>query len=244
MGWTILGLLAAMVHWVIANGYLIAVPFFALPAVLLVLWTGSFAVSGALTVLEDTAAGNDVIPHWNDGGWGDWLGDSYGPVFLAAATWTACFPIAKVAAVWSAAVYWPTFLATFVFLFPIVLLSTLQAGSYTVPFTGTVLKSLVTKFRTWLVYYLVAGAVAAVYVGPLAVGLYHGWWFLTLILTGPLLSSVMLIEARLLGRLGWRVVVAPAESAKETLKRRERKRGPDETGKPRPRRRKPSRKLS
>jgi hypothetical protein len=214
LGWSVLGLAIACIHWLVLNGYLIALPFFALPIVLLVLWTGSFAVSSAITVVEDTASGNDVVAHWNDGGWGDWLGDSYGPVFLAALTWTASYAVASIAAVtagdeW----YWPVFGGMFFLLFPIVLLSALQAGSYWTPLTLTVLKTLVFKPWAWGVFYVLAGSAAAVYVAPVLFGLLNGYWFLTLLLTGPLFSSAMFITARLLGRLGWKTIVADAKPA-------------------------------
>lgn len=216
LGWSVLGIVIASVRWVYVNGMVIAIPFFVLPIVLLVLWTGSFAVSSAMTVVEDTAAGNDVIQHWNDGGWGDWLADMYGPVFLAAVAWVASYPVAKIAAVtagneW----YWPAFGGTFFLLFPIALLSALQAGSYFTPLTPTVLKTLFTKAWAWCVFYVLTGLIAAACVAPLLFGLARGYWFVTLSFTGPLFSTAMFIAARLLGRLGWKAMVADAGPGEE-----------------------------
>ena len=214
LGWCVLGLAVASVRWLLLNGFIIAIPFFAMPIVLLVLWSGSYAVSSAMTIVEDTAAGNDRIQHWNDGGVGDWLSDSYGPAFLAAVAWTGSFAVAKVTAVsageeW----YWPALGGACFVLFPIVLLSALQAGSYWTPLTAAVVKTLVRKPWAWCVYYVLTALVAAAYAVPLLYGLAGGRWFLTLFLTGPLLSTVMFIAARLLGRLGWKTLVANAKRA-------------------------------
>jgi hypothetical protein len=164
-----------------------------------------------MTVVEDTAAGGDAIAHWNDGGWGDWLADSYGPVFLAAVTGTASVGIGNIASLtigpeW----YWPVFAASIFLLYPIVLLSALQAGSMWTPLTGPVLMTLVRKPWAWAVFYGMTALVAAAYAAPVAFGLSRGLWFTTLTLSGPLFSTAMLISARLLGRLGWRTLVVPA----------------------------------
>ena len=217
LGWAFIGLLVGGVHWLIANGFVIGLPFMALPVVLFVLWTGSFAVSSAVTILEDTAAGNDVIHHWNDGGWGDWLGDSYGPVFLSTSAWFGGFLIGKlVATTGHPALYWPALLAGFCVLLPIVVLSALEAGSWFIPLSGPVLKSLVRLPGQWLAYYAVSGAIAAVYFSIVLLGLSRGFWFTTLILTGPLLGTVIFIEARLLGRLGWKTIVLESRKRKRS----------------------------
>jgi hypothetical protein len=214
LGWCVLGLIVASVRWLLLNGFIIAIPFFALPIVLLVLWTGSFLVSSTVTIVEDTAAGNDVIQHFNDGGVGDWLADSIGPVFLAAVAWMASFAIARITAVaaggdW----YWPVFGGTFFLLFPVVLLSALLAGSYWTPLALPVLKTLVRKPWAWGLFYVLTALVVAAYAVPLLYGLGGGRWFLTLFLTGPLFSTAMFIAARLLGRLGWKTLLADAKPA-------------------------------
>jgi hypothetical protein len=211
IGCCLIGLTCAAIHWLVAEGFIIAIPFFALPVVWLVLLTGSFAVSSSTTVIEDTASGNDVIHNWNDGGWKDRMWDTFGPAFLAVVTWTASYFVGKITAVaagegW----FWPVSGTVLFVLFPIVLLSALQAGSYRVPLTLPVLKSLIRKTWAWGLFYGLTGLIAAAYVATVRYGLSRGFWFTTLILTGPLVSTAMLISARLLGRLGWKTLLADA----------------------------------
>jgi hypothetical protein len=135
----------------------------------------------------------------------------YGPLFLAAVAGMASYPLAKITAATAGEQwFWPVFGGAFFLLFPIVLLSALQAGSYWTPLTLTVLKTLFRKAWAWGVFYVLAGLVAAAYVAPVLFGLGRGQWFLTLFLTGPLFSTAMFIAARLLGRLAWKAIVVDA----------------------------------
>ena len=217
LGCTVFGFLAAVIHWLLVEGLVIVLPFFALPIIWMTILTGSFTASCFLTVVEDTASGNDRIHNWNEGGWKVWMVDALGLMFLATIAWSAAYGIAKLTTAFvSENWFWPVYGLVFLLMFPVVLLSSLQAGSRFVPLTLPVVRTLYRKTWAWLVYFLLAVAVSAVYLFPVVAGLQSGWWFLPLLATGPILAAVLLIEARLLGRLAWRTLVLtskPAEAA-------------------------------
>lgn len=208
VGCMIAGFFIALIHWIITDGIIIAVPFFVLPTFFAVMWTGSFAVSRCLTVLEDTANGNDRIHGWNDGGWRETAADAIPPVLLAGLAAAAAFGIGN-AAVHGIGMkaFGPAFGVTMCLLYPVMLLSSLQAGTVSVPLTWSVLKSLVVHAAHWFVFYALILLVAAAYALPVYFGLRGGYWFTTLMLTGPLLASAILISGRLMGRLAWRTLV-------------------------------------
>lgn len=233
LGFVLLGMMTGVMHWVVAQGFYVAIPCFALPIFWFAIWTGSFGTSSFLTIVEDTANGNDRIAHWNDGGWRDWAFEALGPFFLGGVACSAGFGLGRLAVAWGGeAAYWPVFCGVVLLLYPVMLLSSLQAGTVSAPLSAAVLRSLVANLPVWVLFYVLSGAVAAAYVGPLVFGLRHGAWFLTLFLTGPLLAAAILIEARLVGRLAWRVLVRTPRAQKK------RRRKTNDKGSPQPTRRK------
>jgi len=220
LGFSFLGFLIATQLWVIAAVPLwmfLLLAFFALPMFWVAMWSGSFAGSCCLTILEDTANGNDRITGWNEGHWGDWLYDTLPVLFLAALACAAGFGVGKIAVVLrgSDAWFWPVWSVSVLILFPVMMLSSLQADSVWVPVTGPVLKSLVSKPSAWLTFYALSAVVVSLYAGPLVFGLKRKAWFLTLMFTGPLLAAVLFIEARLLGRLAWCILISVAPDDSE-----------------------------
>jgi hypothetical protein len=98
-------------------------------------------------------------------------------------------------------VFWPVFLPLVVVLFPIALMSSLEAASLS-PFSWNVLRSIVKLPHVWLLFYLMSGAI----------GFGCGWlgWFTFKHLglfgpavAAPVFGAAALIFARLLGRLAW-----------------------------------------
>jgi hypothetical protein len=92
----------------------------------------------------------------------------------------------------------------FFVLYPIALLSALEANSIWVPLTVPVLLSLLRWWWAWLTFYLLAGLLAA---GLATVFLFSMASSLDLLqlLLGPLVAAAALIYFRLLGRLAWRM---------------------------------------
>ena len=212
LGFAAFGFFVALILWFIADNTLLAVPFVFLPTVFLGLGTGAYAVSGFLTILEETANGSDEITGWNDGGWKDAAGEAIPPMFLLSIAAGVAYGIARGFTAWvDPSAFWPVFGVSLCLLFPIVLLSSLQAGSVWALLTPPVLKTLVTNLWHWLVYYalmlVVAGAVAV----PVFFGVRSGALFSSLILSAPFLAAGIFIIGRLTGRLAWRILIREAD---------------------------------
>lgn len=231
LGFAGLGFFVALILWFIADGTLLAVPFVFLPTVFLALGTGSYAVSGFLTILEETANGSDEITGWNDGGWKDAVSDAIPPVFLLSITAAVAYGIARGFSAWvDPSAFWPVFGVSLCLLYPIILLSSLQAGSIWALLTIPVLKTLVTNLWHWLVYYALVLVIAGAIAVPVFFGVRSGGLFAPLILSAPFLAAGVFIIARLTGRLAWRTLIrddkddarGPSDDVPKPKKRRKR----------------------
>eukprot|EP00913_Durusdinium_trenchii_P023459 g22037.t1 len=219
-GFTAMGLVAGVLMWAAAE-MLLAIPFFALPIIWLTFLTVSYASACWSAILQDTAAGNDEIHGWLEPDWRDWFAKMMYLMFVGCvagvAAWGVGLSARAVAGDWG---FWVTFGSVLFFVYPVVLLSSLEADSAWVPLTRPVLNSVVRFWWAWLLYYLLSAVVAAVYLVPLIVGMWQEVFWLTLLLTGPIAASVVLIHARLLGRLAWKAIVQPSELAQMKRKKK------------------------
>ncbi|MGQ0635182.1 MAG: hypothetical protein ACT4QC_11270 [Planctomycetaceae bacterium] len=182
---------------------IVALGFFALPLIWMLLLTVSYAAACALCIVESTAAGLGKVESWPDPYWKDWMFQFLHVAWVAALPAAAAYALAKLAA-WQGLAFWPVLWGSLFVLFPIVLLSALEAGSLWAPMTPVVLKSLISLWWGWLVFYLLTVALAAV----LAALVYFGFPrsdYGTALALSPLLAAAILIYARLLGRLAWRI---------------------------------------
>lgn len=180
----------------------VVLAFFAMPLIWLATWTGSYAAACGLAVLVETAAGNDQVAGWPEPIWKEWVARLIYLAFVAMPLTLLASLVAKLSELVGLP-YWSFFLGTFFFLYPICLLSSLEANSAWIPITRPILATLVSHWWGWIVFYLssavlIGGFVAIVFFGSRFMG------GLTIIVTGPLAAALVLIEARLLGRLAWR----------------------------------------
>lgn len=173
-----------------------------------------------LAVLQDTAEGKDVIENWPEGNFLDWFAEA---AYVLVALFVAAFPgvllgrLVSYLAPDSSSVGWefvfciPT---TFV-LFPIALLSALEAGSPLNVLSRPILRSLSVLARGWLQFYFWSGllstagfvALAFAIAGPLWMG----------VVSMAVIAPLLMVYFRLLGRLAWwcREEVAEAEERHE-----------------------------
>ncbi|MCH8828101.1 MAG: hypothetical protein IID45_00835 [Planctomycetes bacterium] len=212
IGFIALGELAAVILWTWDAGYTMAIAFFGLPIIWISIWTFSYAASCWSAILEDTAAGNDEVHNWPEVDYRDWIAKMLGLGLLAILcvfpSWGAGLLVQEIV---DPGWYWPVFGGLLFVLYPIILLSSLECGSLLIPWSPPVLRSLLKLWRGWLIYYLLSAGLAVVYLGLLSVGLNFGWSWLLFLLTAPILSAVVFIHGRLLGRLAWRGVVRPQQ---------------------------------
>jgi hypothetical protein len=88
-------------------------------------------------------------------------------------------------------------------LFPVFLLSTLETNSLS-PLSGPVWSSLGREAAAWIIFYLLSGSIVGGS-GFATIELYKHWGMLVVLLA-PLWAASVLIYARLLGRLAWRIM--------------------------------------
>ncbi len=170
----------------------------------LALATLSYCVASCLAVIQETADGHNEPHESSMAEWNEWLFSLLSVLSLWAASCAVGYPLSLIEAIGPAA-----FLVCGVFLFPVLLLSALETESFFMPFSLPVLATLARYWHGWLMFYL------------LTVSMFAGWCFvmdwgiteapyLTMLFNGPVLAAMMLVDARLLGRLAWRASGAPA----------------------------------
>ena len=171
-------------------------------AIVITLAVLSFAAASCRAAIQDTADGHDLPQEASLPEWDHWVFTFLAWLSLWAAAGAIGFPL-------SLAIGPAAFLITATLLFPILLLSAMESDSYIVPFSPPVLRTLGYFWHGWLMFYL------------LTTGMFAGWLVafdfayprapnLTVLFSGPVLAAMMLIYARLLGRVAWCASGAPA----------------------------------
>jgi DNA-directed RNA polymerase subunit RPC12/RpoP len=179
----------------------VSLAFFGLAVLWLSIWTFSYAAHCMVAILEDTSAGADEILSWPESDWRDWMWRFLQMLYLASVAIAVGFGISQLAGLWleQTGVIWAG--GVFV-IFPILLLSSVDAGSPFIPLSKRVRRSLFRCTGGWLTMYLLSGLMWAA-----AIGICYALWelqpFLLPIVGGPVLAAVLLVYARLLGRLAW-----------------------------------------
>jgi hypothetical protein len=99
----------------------------------------------------------------------------------------------------------------FFVIYPISLMSALEANSIWVPLTMSIVGSLFRWWWCWLTFYLLSGLMGW---GILAAAVFavNTSNDILLVVLAPFLAAAVLIYFRLLGRLGWRMTANPRHS--------------------------------
>ena len=166
----------------------------------------SLAISAASfqSALQDTSDGHDLPQDHTMPEWDQWIFVLLGVLSIVAASAAIGYPL-------SLAIGPIAFVISLLIFFPILMLSAMESDSMLVPFSPPVLRTLGSHFLGWITFYLLstcllaAGGVAFRYAFPEAP-------YLTVFLFGPVEATLMLLYARLLGRLAWRASDAPIVS--------------------------------
>jgi predicted RNA-binding Zn-ribbon protein involved in translation (DUF1610 family) len=165
-------------------------------------WAGVLGVS-LLTILGDTAAGAEDVSEWpNPAAFLDWAGSLLLAINSVALSAAAGIGVERLLAVAGLSGGW-ALIAVPPALFPLVLLSMLEADSPFVPLCRAVLRSLLVNCWAWLAFYLetslLLGAAGGLVMGMLpAAGVL--WTVPLAAVTGV---AALMIYFRLLGRLAW-----------------------------------------
>jgi hypothetical protein len=181
----------------------VALGFFILPAIWIAIFTLAYSANCLLCVIESTAHGIDRIESWPEGGWKEWA-----PKLLYV-SWVAAVPILVAACIARAAEFggvpfWPVMLGALLLMYPVALLSALEANSVWVPLTWPIFRSLFCLCWGWFLFYVLTGLLAATVLTVLYYGLSR-FDVVAVMPVGPLLAASILIYARLLGRLAWKI---------------------------------------
>jgi hypothetical protein len=177
--------------------------FFGMAVLWLSIWSFSFAAHCLVAIVEETSAGADQILSWPESDWREWMWHFLHLGYLVAVSISLGFGLSRLAGLWLPQPGWVWALAVLL-LFPILLLSSVDANSPFVPLSRRVRRSLIRLGGAWLTVYALSGLLWAALLGAMA-GLAQLHEYLMPILGGPLLAAALLIYARLLGRLAWRV---------------------------------------
>jgi hypothetical protein len=174
--------------------------FFVLPIIWVTFFTSSYTAACGLALLEPTAAGLDRIEAWPDPNWKEWMAQMLYLGWIGAIPLAASYGLAELAGA-QVELALP---AIFFVLYPISLLSALEANSIWAPLTWPIVTSLFRWFWCWLMFYFLTGSIAFGLIAALVEVIRSGSDWLMLLL-GPLVAAAILIYFRLLGRLAWRM---------------------------------------
>ena len=202
------GCLASMIPLLVlaylggVQGYAgVGVAFFAMPQIWITLWSGSYMASCGMQIFEDTAAGSDQVTAWPDPNWREWMWPLMHLVYVALMVLAVAYGVALACGSGFGSLWIVVGIAEFI-LFPVCLLSVLEANNIAILFSPRLLLSMLQKPLGWLLFYGVTGVLFAAWGGML--------WFvygisplLLIVVNGLLYASIGLIWFRLLGRLAW-----------------------------------------
>jgi len=148
------------------------------------------------TALQDTADGHPLPQEHTMPELGQWIFIALSWLMLGTAAAATGFPL-------SLAIGPIAFVIALWIVFPFFLLSSLETESVLMPFSLPVIRSLGYLFGSWVMFYLIITLMAAA-VGVAAYYSFDLSPLATFFVGGPVLATVALVYARLLGRLAWK----------------------------------------
>jgi hypothetical protein len=178
------------------------------------LWTASYSAACGVAVLESTGSGLDKIEGWPEPNWKEWMIDLIYLSWIGAIPLSLSYGLMRLTELWGPRLLWVWPVGFFV-MYPISMLSALEANSIWVPLTLPILASLGRWWWAWGLFYLVTGltlGALAAFMG-FALASSHAY---VVILLAPLVPAVWLIYCRLLGRLAWRMTSQPPTQRRAT----------------------------
>ncbi len=186
-------------HMVLAAGC------FFLPLIWITIWVMSYVTSCSLPILVETSAGNDKIVNWPEPVLKEQALDLMYLSYMMIITQVFAFFVSQLLGI-VIGPRWVVWLIAVHLMYPVVLLSSMEANSSFVPLTMPILKSFKTVTWAWGVFYGLTAGLLLVWLLPLV------WMssrsgstqFFGMIFIAPLAAGWCFLSARLLGRLAWR----------------------------------------
>jgi DNA-directed RNA polymerase subunit RPC12/RpoP len=227
IGWMVDWLLIAQaIDFLMMGGYMgVAAAFMALPAIWVTFLALSYTVACCLTIIEDTGNGIQNIDEWPEPDWREWMVNLIYLGFLFSLGQVLVYFLGSVAG--PALDFLNLSLILVCAIYPVILLSSLESGSAMIPFSKGVFVSMLTHFRYWVLYYVISAGVTfawgvSVYYSLRFSFVWSGVW------QGMLIATLAIVQARLVGRLAWRVLTEPdgGKQRRRNMKKRERMNDP------------------
>lgn len=186
--------------WLAAAPWIFGMVFFVVACFFGVIWA---AVTSAflLAILQDTAAGADEVEDWPNPLSTDWVQECFYVINSFSLSVLCGVPIAQILGYHNPA-GWLGLPAAVFLIFPVILLSMLEAGSPLKPVSLPVWQSLAARWRAWAVFYVEAAVLAVAFFLLLGPSLLLPWLLAIPLLAAGLVAALM-IYFRLLGRLAW-----------------------------------------
>ncbi|HEY2882250.1 MAG TPA: hypothetical protein VGJ15_07440, partial [Pirellulales bacterium] len=184
---------------VVAGGSMALVAFFVLLYVL------SYLSSSFVEIVINTSYNIDKAHDWPDADWRERLFCFVRLIYWGTFAGLIAAGIAELCAQTQPDLLAPVFAGVECVVFPIVLLSALEADSIIWPVSGAILSSLVRCWYAWLGFYLIVGGLHAAYEWGIY-QLYDRSQLAAALVSGPLMATLAFIDARLLGRLTWLIL--------------------------------------
>jgi hypothetical protein len=227
--WVVLSLgllLTGGVSLLIVGGYMsgtaigtVTAGIFGIGWIWLALLTFSYAAACLFAIIEMTAYNFDRRDDWPEPDWRERTMHLLWAVWCAAAAMMIGFSLAEFTRD-PVSIARTQFVATAgittLLFFPIFILSTLETNSMLWIVSGPILRSLVTQFLHWAVFYALSIAMFFGLGWVFALLGSRGPW-MALLVGAPLEAAAIFIYARLIGRLAWRIM-RPGELEKQAMR--------------------------
>jgi hypothetical protein len=169
----------------------------------LVILTGSYAAACVFAIMETTAYNYDAPYDWPEPDWRErfvhllWMGWCLG---LAMALFVAPSALLSDSLQGRAL----TSAIGIAVAFPVFVLSTMETNSLA-PFSAPIWRSVVSQLSVWITFYVLSSLLLAAS-GLASIELFRRMQWLSPLVLGPVWAATILIYARLLGRLAWRIM--------------------------------------
>jgi predicted Zn finger-like uncharacterized protein len=177
----------------------LALPMLSMFSAALSLVTLMFSSACFIAAVDDTADGHDDVQEFTMPPMDQWLFSFFSIVHIWLMSGALGYPLVFVPQIGPLAIPISSLL-----LFPILFLSAMECDSFFLPWSPTVWRSTLQYFGSWLAFYIISTALLAGWFVA-ALFLVGAATYLGMVLVAPALAAVMLIYARLLGRLAWRI---------------------------------------
>ncbi len=225
---TILAVPAMMAESVgLPGGFFIGM--FVVDALVLLVPTMMFSAACYLAIIPETATGAASVEAWPEVSIGDWAGPAMLLLYFAglslAAAGAAQSPLA--ATIGYGIVPWAVFVGVGLFVFHLLVLAGFEAESPMFPYDERMFQSVLHLWHAWLVTWVMSILVWGACIAAIALAA-SAAWLLGVLVESLLIPTAIFIDARLVGRLAWRIGEWDAARQRRRKKKKKKRVAPAE----------------